>query len=330
MGFAIHHPSVTWHVQSLCVLIILIKQSANTSDGRILLHMSIMVWKIDKSTISRLTFSETDFDFITKRLPSGLYTTFRTFAQHTKVIGLSVHLARLYQPAKTQGLVIVRTQRKLRQILAQLLNSMGTDEARLRIVLDTTSEPGTLYVMMQVFQVLPEKLYHEGVCVALSARSREEPKLKKTQFISASATERECIGENVFEILLTHRGRILEGMTSNFFYVCGETLGTAARGVLLGVTREPYLHWRGKRRSGSAIGRCHVTKSLRLPKPLSQAVRAGLFPLPKLSITILAQPERSCRNSWKCMTGNSTLWPNHSCELSRQQVGTDFRRKIME
>ena len=241
MGFAIHHPSVTWHVQSLCVLIILIKQSANTSDGRILLHMSIMVWKIDKSTISRLTFSETDFDSITKRLPSGLYTTFRTFAQHTKVIGLSAHLARLYQPAKAQGLVIVRTQRKLRQILAQLLNSMGTDEARLRIVLDTTSEPGTLYVMMQVFQVLPEKLYHEGACVALSARSREEPKLKKTQFISASATERECIGGDVFEILLTHRGRILEGMTSNFFYVCGETLGTAARGVLLGVTRGTVL-----------------------------------------------------------------------------------------
>ena len=203
--------------------------------------MSITVWKIDASMISPLNFHETDFDSITKRLPAGLYTTFRTFAQHTKAIGLSAHLARLYQPAKAQGLVIVRTQRKLRQILAQLLNSMGTDEARLRIVLDTTSEPGTLYVMMQVFQVLPEKLYHEGACVALSARSREEPKLKKTQFISASATERECIGGDVFEILLTHRGRILEGMTSNFFYVCGETLGTAARGVLPGITRGTVL-----------------------------------------------------------------------------------------
>jgi len=30
-------------------------------------------------------------------------------------------------------------------------------------------------------------------------------------------------------------------MTSNFFYVCGETLGTAARGVLLGVTRGTVL-----------------------------------------------------------------------------------------
>ena len=188
-------PMTAWPVQSLCVLIILIKQSANTSDGRILLHMSIMVWKIDKSTISRLTFPETDFDSITKQLPSGLYTTFRTFAQHTKVIGLSVHLARLYQPAKAQGLVIVRTQRKLRQILAQLLNSMGTDEARLRIVLDTTSEPGTLYVMMQVFQVLPEKLYHEGPCVALSARSREEPKLKKTQFILPQPLSGNASGE---------------------------------------------------------------------------------------------------------------------------------------
>ena len=203
--------------------------------------MSITVWKIDASMISPLNFHETDFDSITKRLPAGLYTTFRTFAQHTKAIGLSAHLARLYQPAKAQGLVIVRTQSELRQTLTQLLNSIGTDEVRMRIVMDTTSKPGTLYVMTQPFQILSEKLYHEGVHVVLSARSREEPKLKKTQFISASATERECIGGDVFEILLTHRGRILEGMTSNFFYVCGETLGTAARGVLLGVTRGTVL-----------------------------------------------------------------------------------------
>ena len=178
---------------------------------------------------------------ITKKLPSGLYTTFRTFAERTKVIGLSAHLARLYQPAKAQGLVIVRTQRELRQILAQLLNSMRTDEARFRIVLDTTSEPGTLHVMTQPFQILSEKLYHEGVHVVLSASSRDEPRLKKTQFISSSASERERIRGDVFEILLTRRGRILEGMTSNFFYVCGETLGTAARGVLHGVTRGTVL-----------------------------------------------------------------------------------------
>ena len=203
--------------------------------------MSITVWKIDASTIAPLAFPESDFDSITKRLPAGLYTTFRTFAQHTKVIGLGAHLARLYQPAKDLGMAIVRTQRELRQILGQLLNSMGTDEARLRIVLDTTSEPGTLYVMTQPFQILSEKLYHEGVHVVLSTSSRDEPRLKKTQFISSSAFERERIGEDVFEILLTHRGRILEGMTSNFFYVREDTLGTAARGVLLGVTRGTVL-----------------------------------------------------------------------------------------
>jgi len=203
--------------------------------------MSITVWKIDASMISPLNFHETDFDSITKRLPAGLYTTFRTFAQHTKVIGLGAHLARLYQPAKSEKLVIVRTQRELRQILGQLLNSMGTDEARLRIVLDTASEPGTLYVMTQPFQILSEKLYHEGVHVVLSASSRDEPRLKKTQFISASASERERIRGDVFEILLTCRGRILEGMTSNFFYMREDTLGTAAHGVLPGVTRGTVL-----------------------------------------------------------------------------------------
>ena len=210
-------------------------------DGRIAFHMSILVWKIDASTISPLNFHETDFNSITKQLPYGLYTTFRTFAQHTKVIGLGAHLARLYQPAKAQGLVIVRTQSELRQTLAQLLNSIGTDEARLRIVLDTTSEPGTLYVMTQPFQILSEKLYHEGVHVVLSASSRDEPRLKKTQFISASASEREHIRGDVFEILLTRRGCILEGVTSNFFYVRDDTLGTAAHGVLPGVTRGSVL-----------------------------------------------------------------------------------------
>jgi len=203
--------------------------------------MSIMIWKIDASTINSLNFYQTDFDSITKRLPTGLYTTFRTFAQHTKVIGLSAHMARLYEPAKDQRVAIVRTQHELRRILAQLLSSMGIYEARLRIVLDTTSEPGTLYVMMQPFQMLPEKPYHDGVNVVLSANSREEPKLKKTQFISASANERKHIRGDVFEVLLTRRGRVLEGVTSNFFYVREDSLGTAGRGVLQGVTRGAVL-----------------------------------------------------------------------------------------
>jgi branched-chain amino acid aminotransferase len=45
----------------------------------------------------------------------------------------------------------------------------------------------------------------------------------------------------VFEVLLPNKGRILEGLTSNFFYVFNEVLCTAGRGVLIGVTRQTII-----------------------------------------------------------------------------------------
>ena len=45
----------------------------------------------------------------------------------------------------------------------------------------------------------------------------------------------------MFEILLTNNGKILEGMTSNFYAIKGKTLVTARSGILLGVTRRAVL-----------------------------------------------------------------------------------------
>jgi branched-chain amino acid aminotransferase len=71
--------------------------------------------------------------------------------------------------------------------------------------------------------------------------SREKPALKQTTFISESSSERKRAGGDIFEILLTHNGRILEGMTSNFFCVRHGVLHTAGRGVLSGVTRQTVI-----------------------------------------------------------------------------------------
>jgi branched-chain amino acid aminotransferase len=75
----------------------------------------------------------------------------------------------------------------------------------------------------------------------ISKTSREKPSLKQTAFITESAFERKQVGGEIFEILLTHKGRILEGMTSNFFYIRDGLLCTAGRGVLIGVTRQTVL-----------------------------------------------------------------------------------------
>jgi len=156
---------------------------------------------------------------------------------------LQSHLARLYLPAKVRGIIpVVRRQDDFRHILAELLNRLeDNQEARVRLILDTSLEPGTFYVLLAPMKILPDEVYENGVYLDVSKARREKPALKRTEFISKSSTDRKRVGGEVFEILLTNRGRILEGMTSNFFYVRDGVLCTAGRGILIGVTRQTVL-----------------------------------------------------------------------------------------
>ena len=203
---------------------------------------NILVFKITRSATEQLDFNLPDFDSITTALPSGLYTTFRTYAGRTKVIGLRSHLDRLYLPAKAQDIVpAIRRPSAFREVLSELLLPIDAAEARVRLILDTSVEPGTIYVLLQPMQPLSLEVYTQGVQVEISRTSREKPALKQTAFIRESAFDRTRVGGGVFEILLTSKGRILEGMTSNFFYVRDGMLCTAGRGILIGVTRQTVL-----------------------------------------------------------------------------------------
>lgn len=195
------------------------------------------VFRISRSSVEQLHFELPDFDSITMELPSGLYTTFRTYAERTKVIGLRAHLDRLYLPAKAQGINVVLYQNLLREKLTGLLKSLAPHEARVRLILDLSKAVGEIYVVLQPLPEWPPEIYRDGVRVDVSRFSREKPSLKQTAFIAESSSERRRIQGEIFEILLTHKGRILEGMTSNFFYVRDGMLHTAGRGVLSGVTR---------------------------------------------------------------------------------------------
>jgi branched-chain amino acid aminotransferase len=206
------------------------------------MSQDIQVHKIDRSDVQPLDMDLPDFDAITTALPAGLYTTFRTFAEKKKVIGLRAHLDRLYLPAKAEGIIpAMRRQEDLRVVLSDLLMRLDAPEARVRLIMDMSQDPGIMYVLLQAMNALLPAIYGDGVRVEISKSSREKPSLKRTSFISESAFERKRVGGDVFEILLTNRGRILEGMTSNFFYVLNGALCTAGRGVLIGVTRQAVL-----------------------------------------------------------------------------------------
>ncbi len=194
-------------------------------------------------------------DAISRQLPQGLYSTFRTFGGCEKVLNLGLHLRRLYEPLVALAVKPSVTALELRTRLRGLLKDFAPGEARVRISLSTTESPGQIFVMLEPLKVLPETVYQRGVRVVLSQADRANPRLKSTAFITESAQERKSILQGgIFEGLLVHHGRILEGLTSNFYAVRAGKIITARNGILLGVTRRTVL--RLARKNGIAIEDC--------------------------------------------------------------------------
>lgn len=180
-------------------------------------------------------------DAASGQLPAGVYTTFRTYAGRARVVGLGAHLDRLDDSARCLGHTAALERAALCRALAHCLAAVApSDEARIRLTLDLSRAPGTLYLTVQPLQPLPAEVYERGVAVRTSRLHRDAPQVKNTAFLIDSQPERAAAG--VFELLLLDAaGRILEGASSNFFGVRDGRLHTAGAGVLTGVTRGVVL-----------------------------------------------------------------------------------------
>lgn len=230
----------------------------------------ITVWHITGDSNQAVHLKDTStLDDITRQLPDGYYSTFRTFDGGTRVLGLSAHLQRLYRPVSTPDV----DESFLRRQLSALLEPYRPNEARVRAIM---TAQGQLYFAMASLAPLPRAIFENGVRVETTELRRESPRLKSTSFIGRSDSERKHIArEGIFEALLVKDGKILEGMTSNFFYVLrvernewpgsaphrieahastsfvaestplsaqrGKILCTARNGILLGVTRDTVI-----------------------------------------------------------------------------------------
>jgi branched-chain amino acid aminotransferase len=202
--------------------------------------MPVSLYQITKKENLLLASTSLSLDEKTRELPQGFYTTFNTLEQGTKVLGLSAHLQRLYNPARELGLISSVEEETLRSDLAALIKENLPKESRLRLIL--SRETGSVYVLIEPFVPLPEFIYQKGVRVITSSMYRHDPRIKNTGFITETVSERKSISNEIFEILLTKKGQILEGMTSNFYAVKeGGTLQTAKLGILPGVTRKAVL-----------------------------------------------------------------------------------------
>jgi branched-chain amino acid aminotransferase len=201
--------------------------------------MSILAFKINlRENLPFQTQAKT-LDEMTRDLPQGFYTTFSTLSKGTKVLGLKKHLQRLYIPAVEQGLKPSVNEQTLQARIAELAKTNLPKESRIRLIL--TKDDGAVYVVIQPVEALSKQIYENGVKVITAELARQAPRVKDTGFISSSISQRKQVGKDVFEVLLTRNGKILEGMTSNFYAIKGKKLITAQYGILLGVTRRAVL-----------------------------------------------------------------------------------------
>jgi branched-chain amino acid aminotransferase len=205
---------------------------------------SIPVWKLSpeaSKTVEAFALPAATFDDATRALPQGGYTTFRTFGK-TGVLRLEDHFERMEETAALAGSPLSLNRARIREALRMVLSSAKTDEARVRIILDLTSAPGTLYILLAPLRTPPEQAYRLGVRAITRKMQRENPRAKVTEFITATSQMRRSMPEGINEVIMIGEdGRMLEGLSSNFFAVVAGELWTAEEGVLAGITRSAVL-----------------------------------------------------------------------------------------
>lgn len=181
-------------------------------------------------------------DAVSRQLPQGLYSTFRTYAGRTKVLGLEMHLGRLYDPLCALAVKATVSPPEMRAALRESLRDFEAEEARARLTVSTTEHAGDVFIALEPLKAPDETVYQRGVRVVLSPVERKTPRLKTTSFIGDSDEARKSIQKGgAYEALMTRKGKILEGLTSNFYAVKNGVIITAREGILLGVTRRYVL-----------------------------------------------------------------------------------------
>ncbi len=218
--------------------------------------MSVRGFRLTSKRILSFDPPASSLDELTGRVSDGFYSTFTTLSGGTRVLGLTAHLRRLYDPAQAAGLRPSADAQTLRARIAELARDNLPAESRVRVIL--AKDSGKVYLGIQPFEPPLREIFEYGVQVVTAEMARHDPRIKGTDFIAQSAGLRKLIAGGVYEALLTRDGKILEGMTSNFYAVisateskasqllesqsklCG-TLVTAQKGILLGVTRRVVI-----------------------------------------------------------------------------------------
>jgi branched-chain amino acid aminotransferase len=194
-------------------------------------------------SLEQLPLEVESLDAASACLPSGAYTTLRTY-ERRKVLRLDDHLERLVQSARRLDAAarVLLTHAQLRHALGLALDRTGFAESRVRITLAVPK--GDLFISVQPFDLasIPPELFQQGVAVMVCPFVRHETQAKATTSIASLHGVQATLPAWAHEgIMADAQGRLLEGLTCNFFAVFEGVLRTANENIVVGTTRALVL-----------------------------------------------------------------------------------------
>ncbi len=198
-------------------------------------------WKLENGRIVTLEYGTKTIAETSAYTPIGAYTSFRTYNSFG-VLRLTKHLDRLEETARLAGFEIKLDRKSLVESLIALLAVSRTEEKRIRITIDLEKKVGEIYIAMEPLKVSAPEKYAQGIVCKTAEAHRDNPKAKLSNFLSRADNIRSQEQGEFDEILMyTADGDLLEGLSSNFYGIIGDTIFTAEEGVLSGTTRDFVL-----------------------------------------------------------------------------------------
>jgi branched-chain amino acid aminotransferase len=212
--------------------------------------------------------------------PQGVYTVARTFHGDHALL-FDAHLDRLEQSARLMHVSLDLDRTRLRAALRELLHDAAYPDTRFRITVPQ-DQPDHIYLALEPYQPVPTAIMQQGAHVVTLPLVRQNPVIKTTAWITIRQPAVNTLPPGTYEaVLLSENGRLLEGLSSNFYGVLDGALHTAGDGVLQGITRRAVLEL-APAILPVRLSALHVTDVPRLTEAMITSSGRGVVPVTRI------------------------------------------------
>jgi branched-chain amino acid aminotransferase len=166
----------------------------------------------------------------------GIYTVTNTYNTF-QVLKLDAHLDRMEDSAQREEIPLKLDRSGVRKALREMIGEAKYGDVRFRITV-SRAHPDQYILSVEPFQPPAPEVYAAGVrCVTLPDSARHNPAAKTTGWMHDRVHY--VLPEGIYTGLLRDSdGRILEGMSSNFYAILDGELRTAGEGMLPGIAQQ--------------------------------------------------------------------------------------------